>query len=158
MKEEAPEVKTRVAEAGDAETIAFILGEAFAEYEPLYTKEAYAATTPKRDAILNRVAEGQTWVALLDEKIVGAVSAVPRGADLYIRSMAVLPKARGNRIGERLLEEIEDFATRSGFERLTLSTTPFLQCAIRLYENFGFVRNGTDDLYGTPLVTMEKDL
>lgn len=153
-----PNIEIRAAEASDADTIARILAEAFAEYRPLYTAEAYAATTPKSDVILNRFREGQIWVALLDEQIVGTVSAVRRDADVHIRSMAVLPKARGNRIGERFLEYIENFAARSNFRRLTLSTTPFLQPAVRLYERFGFVRNGTDDLHGTPLITMEKNL
>jgi GNAT superfamily N-acetyltransferase len=153
-----PNIEIRTAEASDADTIALILAEAFAEYRPLYTAEAYAVTTPKSDVILNRFREGQIWVALLENEIVGTVSALRRGADVHIRSMAVLPKATGNRIGERFLEYIEKFVARSNFKRLTLSTTPFLQPAIRLYEGFGFVRNGIDDLHGTPLITMEKKL
>jgi hypothetical protein len=45
-----------------------------------------------------------------------------------------------------------------GYERLLLSTTPFLDRAIRLYEKFGFRRNGEPphDLFGTPLITMDK--
>jgi hypothetical protein len=41
-----------------------------------------------------------------------------------------------------------------------LSTTPFLNSAIRLYENFGFRRNEAEphDLFGTPMFTMEKIL
>ncbi len=39
-----------------------------------------------------------------------------------------------------------------------LSTTPFLHSAIRLYERFGYRRtdDGMNDLFGTPLFTMEK--
>jgi ribosomal protein S18 acetylase RimI-like enzyme len=74
--------------------------------------------------------------------------------------MAVLPTARGQRIGELLLLQIESYAGEQGHERLVLSTTPFLHRAIRLYENFGFRRNGEGphDLFGTPLFTMEKFL
>ena len=41
-----------------------------------------------------------------------------------------------------------------------LSTTPFLESAIRLYEKFGFQRtsDGPLDLFGTPLFTMQKSL
>jgi ribosomal protein S18 acetylase RimI-like enzyme len=44
------------------------------------------------------------------------------------------------------------------FRRLFLSTTPFLDRAISLYERFGFQRNeeGLRELFGTPLFTMEK--
>jgi len=41
---------------------------------------------------------------------------------------------------------------------MLLSTTPFLDDAIRLYQRFGFerIREGPHDLAGTPLFTMEK--
>ena len=72
--------------------------------------------------------------------------------------MAILPAARGNKIGEKLLTQIEKFAIANRYERLLLSTTPFLDRAIHLYEKFGFRRNGEPphDLFGTPLVTMAK--
>ena len=72
--------------------------------------------------------------------------------------MAVLPTARGQRIGELLLVHVEQFAVSKGFRRLFLSTTPFLDRALRLYEKFGFRRTdeGPNDLFGTPLFTMEK--
>jgi RimJ/RimL family protein N-acetyltransferase len=65
---------------------------------------------------------------------------------------------RGQRIGQRLLTQVEHYAFTKGYRRLFLSTTPFLNRAIRLYEGSGFVRNGVDDLHGTPLITMEKYL
>jgi ribosomal protein S18 acetylase RimI-like enzyme len=41
---------------------------------------------------------------------------------------------------------------------MLLSTAPFLDRAIRLYERFGFRRTneGPHDLFGTPLFSMEK--
>jgi GNAT superfamily N-acetyltransferase len=130
----------------------------FAEYEALYTAEGFAATTPNSDVIETRLAEGATWIAVFEEKIVGTVSVIPEGESLYIRSMAILPEARGAGIGEQLLTEIENFAVAGGYRRLLLSTTPFLYRAIRLYGKFGFVRSGVADLYGTPLLTMSKNL
>jgi ribosomal protein S18 acetylase RimI-like enzyme len=74
--------------------------------------------------------------------------------------MAVLPTARGQRIGESLLVHVGQFAVSKGFRRLFLSTTPFLDHALHLYEKFGFRRasEGLHDLFGTPLFTMEKRL
>ena len=74
--------------------------------------------------------------------------------------MAVLTAVRGHRIGETLLGEIETYARREDVQRLFLSTTPFLDRAIRLYDRIGFRRidAGRFDLFGTPLVTMEKIL
>ena len=66
--------------------------------------------------------------------------------------------ARGMRIGAALLSQVEQFALAGNFKRLVLSTTPFLDRAIQLYEHFGFRRTteGSNDLFGTPLFTMEK--
>lgn len=72
--------------------------------------------------------------------------------------MAILPEARGHRLGEHLLSEIEHYALAHGFQKLTLSTTPFLDRAIRLYDKFGFTPYGSDDLFGTPLITMAKEI
>jgi GNAT superfamily N-acetyltransferase len=104
--------------------------------------------------------EGPLWVAALADTIVGTVSALSKGDALYIRGMAVLPVARGQKIGELLLMQIESFAFAHGYKRLILSTTPFLTRAIRLYEQFGFRRSsdGPHDLFGTPLFTMTKRL
>ena len=150
----------RRAVAADAPAIAGVLAAAFAEYEALYTPEGLAATTPPADLIAARLEEGPIWVAVREEAIVGTVSAVRRGEALYVRSMAVLPAARGQRGGEALLREVEAFARANGATSLLLSTTPFLARAIRLYEQwgFGFTDAGPHDLHGTPLLTMVKPL
>jgi hypothetical protein len=56
------------------------------------------------------------------------------------------------------MNEVESFARQNGSGRMLLTTTPFLAAAIRLYERLGFMRvpNGTADLFGTPLIKMEK--
>ena len=150
----------RRATIADAPAIAGVLAAAFAEYEPLYTPEGLAATTPLAERIRARLDEGPIWVALHEEGIIGTVGAVRRGEALYVRSMAVLPAARGQHVGEALLREVEAFARTAGATSLLLSTTPFLARAIRLYEQWGFQYSdaGPHDLYGTPLLTMVKSL
>jgi ribosomal protein S18 acetylase RimI-like enzyme len=102
--------------------------------------------------------EGPVWIALRENMIVGTVAALDRGEDLYIRGMAVLPASRGAAIGERLLETVEHVAEANGHCRMVLSTTPYLDRAIRLYERYGFRRidEGPHDLFGTPLFSMAK--
>ena len=155
-----PSVRLRTSVPEDAPSIASVLHESFIEYQSLYTPEGFAATTPAGEQIRERIKEGPVWVALQNDAIVGTVSVVPKGEALYIRGMAILPSARGQRIGELLLSEIESFAVEQGLRRLFLSTTPFLGRAIRLYEHHGFTRSseGPDNLAGTPLFTMEKIL
>jgi GNAT superfamily N-acetyltransferase len=158
MPSNRPRIETRLAVPGDSTGIASTLQEAFAAYRPLYTAEAFAATTPTPEQIDARLNEGPVWVALRNKLIVGTVAAVPKGAGLYVRSMAVLPAAREKGTAGRLLKQVESFALAHGHKYLSLSTTPFLTDAIRLYEHSGFLRSdeGPHELFGTPLFTMVK--
>lgn len=153
-------IKITLATIKQASSIAITLREAFLEYEALYTLQAFAATTPTAEQIENRWSEGPVWVAMQDEKMIGTVAAVPKGESLYVRSMAIIQTARGQGVGKLLLEETERFARETSFRRMFLSTTPFLDRAIKLYEHFGFTRteDGPHELFGTPLFTMEKTL
>jgi len=58
------------------------------------------------------------------------------------------------------MEEVERFAETTAVDSLYLSTTPFLDATIRLYQGCGFrfTEEGPSDLFGTPLRTMEKKL
>jgi N-acetylglutamate synthase-like GNAT family acetyltransferase len=151
-------IQIRSAEIEDCATIADVLRESFAEFKPLYTEEGFAATAPGSEQIEARTREGPVWVALRDAVIVGTVSAVKKGESVYVRGMAVLPSARGSGAGTRLLEQVERWAAEGDISRIFLSTTPFLDSAIRLYEKSGFRRTveGPHDLFGTQLFTMEK--
>jgi ribosomal protein S18 acetylase RimI-like enzyme len=142
------------------EAVAAVLRDAFLEFKSLYTKAAYAETTPDPERLVHRLDEGPIWIARLRGKIIGTISAVEKPNGIYVRSTAVLPSARGNRIARMLLEEVESFAVSRRAERLFLSTTPFLHAAIHLYEDFGFRRTSESphDLFNTPLFTMEKKL
>jgi len=153
-------IRITLATIDQASSIAAILQEAFREYEALYTPEAFAVTTPTAKQIQDRWDEGPVWVALQNDVIVGTVAAVPKQGALYIRSMAITPAARGYGVGKSLLQEAERFARKNDLQRMFLSTTPFLDRAIKLYEGFGFkqIGAGPQELLGTPLFTMEKIL
>jgi len=142
----------------DALEIALLLHKAFVEYESLYTPGGFAATVLTPEQVVTRMREGPVWIVVHNGSVVATGAAVQKDAGLYIRGMAVAPEARGGRIGELLLHEVECFAKEARVQRLFLSTTPFLTRAIRLYEKWGFQRTteGPHDLFGTPLFTMEK--
>jgi GNAT superfamily N-acetyltransferase len=152
----SPEI--RLAETGDAAAISRVLFEAFVEFKRLYTEGGFAATALGAEQILIRMQEGPVWVAVRDGVALGTIAAMVKGESVYIRGMAVLPAARGLGAGAALLREVESWAIHEGYQRLFLSTTPFLDSAIRLYERFGFRRVDEEpqDLLGTPLFRMEK--
>ena len=161
QREEAPtEVQIRRARPDDATIVATVLHKSFVEFEALYTRQGFAATTPDARQVVDRMREGPVWLAFRNAEVLGTVAAVLEGQSAHIRGMAVLPAARRLKVGRRLLEHVECWAFQEGCNRLFLSTTPFLHAAIRLYEKFGFERidKGARDLFGTPLFTMEKAL
>jgi len=151
-------VRIRRAASDDATVVANILHASFAEYESLYTPPGFAATTPDAHQVLARMGEGPVWIAFRHSDVVGTVAAVVKDGSLYIRGMAVRPEARRLKVGALLLEQTERFAIEQSCSRLFLSTAPFLDAAIRLYEKSGFrrVQDGGQDLFGTPLFMMEK--
>ena len=65
---------------------------------------------------------------------------LPEPEWLYIRSMAVSPKAQGLGISHRLLDAVEEYAIENGFDRLFLYTTRFFDrcdralCEARFFE------------------------
>jgi GNAT superfamily N-acetyltransferase len=154
----AMQLEIRRAGPEDAPAIAAVLHESFIQFRALYTDGGFAATALGEVDVLARMQEGPVWMALREGVVLGTGAAVVKSESIYIRGMAVLPNARGSGIGKRLLQHIEAWAASEGYTRLFLSTTPFLNSAIRLYEEFGFRRTneGLDDLFGTPLFTMEK--
>lgn len=156
IEAQSPAIQIRLATVDDLPSLASLMYDSFVEYRSSYTDGGFAATTPTSDQLLQRLHEGPIWVATKDDALLGTVSVVARGEDLYIRGMAVLPQARGLGLGALLLKTAKDFALAHAHKRLTLSTTPFLDKAIRLYERYGFQRtaDGPHDLYGTPLFTM----
>jgi ribosomal protein S18 acetylase RimI-like enzyme len=152
------EIQIRMAQEDDCAAISDVLRRSFEEFKSLYTEEGLAATTPNPEQVSARLREGPVWVALSNAAVIGTVAAVLQGESAYVRGMAVLPSARGLGIGTRLLEELESWAVGNKVSRIVLSTTPFLDSAIRLYEKAGFRRaaEGPLDLSGTPLFRMEK--
>jgi len=153
-------VHIRRATERDASAIATVLHDAFAEVDRFYTRAGYTATTTPAEQIRTRLAEGPTWVAEDDGRVVGTMAAVKRESGVYVRSMGVAPAGRGKDAGRALMRQLELFAISTGAPRMYLSTTPFLFAAIRLYESLGFRRTGEppDELFGTPLFTMARPL
>ncbi len=144
------DVEIRIASPDESEKIAEVMRESFAEFESLYTPEAFAVTISDAEKIRKRFDEGAIWAALENETLVGTVSTVADKERLYIRSMAVLPSAQGSGIGRKLLEAVEHFAVEDGFKSLFLYTTSYSLSAISLYEQNGFERgeeSGADEFF-----------
>jgi ribosomal protein S18 acetylase RimI-like enzyme len=153
------QVFVRRAVEADAETISALLRESFAQFEPLYTPAAFAATVLPASGVLARLREGPIWVAERESLIVGTVGAILAGELATIRGMAAHPSSQGLGIGRRLLNEVQRFAAGQRVLVLDLYTTAFLHRAIRLYEAAGFGFTGEIvNPNGTELLRMTKML
>ena len=152
-------VEIRLAVPEDAAAISRVLLESFSTFRDDYTPEAFEIVTPSPETVLARFGSGAMWVAVSDCEIVGTASVLPEPEWLYIRSLGVVPTARGLGIAKKMLAAIEEYARAEGFDRLFLYTTYFSTGAIELYEKHGF-RRGRDttaeEWYGTPGVGMDK--
>ena len=160
MKPGPPQtLRVRRARPAEAACVSFLLRVAFAEVAQLYTPEALDATLPDADALRRRIDEGTpVWIALLDDQVVGTLSAFDGSEGLHLRSMAVHPGARGHGVARALLAAAEGFGRERGHTRVFLRTTPFLHAAIALYSRSGFTlcQGAERDFHGVPLFEMEK--
>ncbi len=152
-------LEIRLATPDDSAAIAEVLRDAFSVYKEHYTPEAFEVVTPDTDVIRDRFEEGPMWVAELDGEVVGTVSLTTDPEGLYVRSMAVSPKAQGRGIGHQLLDAVDEYAESTEFERIFLYTTYFVPGAKEMYTKHGYewVRDTTaDEWYGTPGLEMDK--
>jgi len=100
--------------------------------------------------VAKRAAEADVLVATADDRILGGVTYVPspgpmaelaRPGEAEIRMLAVSHEARGQGVGQALVQACIDRASAAGsITGLVLCTQPTMHTAHRLYERFGFTR------------------
>jgi ribosomal protein S18 acetylase RimI-like enzyme len=118
---------------------------------------------PALRMVESRDASAQVLVALLDDRVVGAVTVATRGGEwaeqavageAVIRMLVVDPDVRGAGAGEALVRACIDAATQDGCRLVRLSTQPGMAAAHRLYERLGFVRTPSYDWSPVPGVDL----
>ena len=99
--------------------------------------------------IINR--GGHIFFALKDNVVLGTVALMPTEDNriLELTKMAVLPKARGQKIGQKLMQYCIDFAKQQELYALMLYSNTILENAIYIYRKYGFkeVELETDSPY-----------
>jgi GNAT superfamily N-acetyltransferase len=160
-KASAPDIEIRLAGPGDEETISRLLLEAFEPFREKYTPGGFADTVATDDVIRERLATAKIWIAFDGDHAVGTVTALPEPERIYIRSMAVTPRAQGCGVGQQLLAALEKDAQERGFKKLYLYTTFVLPGAQPLYEKNGFRvtrETAPEEWHDMGGVEMEKEL
>jgi L-phenylalanine/L-methionine N-acetyltransferase len=95
---------------------------------------------------LKRHPDASVYVAEDDGAIVGRLSVArdPHGASRHVADLGLMVAASHRRrgVGRALLEQAVEWAREAGIRKLELHVFPWNEPAIRLYERFGFEREG----------------
>lgn len=101
------------------------------------------------------------WMAEQYGVPVGSVTVVRKSAEeAQLRLLIIDPSARGNHLGERLVDECIRFATQLGYAKLVLWTNDNLHAARRIYQKAGFrlVASEPHRSFGVDLVGQNWEL
>lgn len=132
----------RTAMLSDGEEVGRVIRAAFTPYVHALGREFPADESAQFAEELERfvaeVERGDVYVALDDERIVGAVRTKPQEKDLNIYQIAVDPARQGTGIGSWLLQRIDEVARARGLGGLSLETAEMAVANIRLYQRHGF--------------------
>ncbi|MBV9102136.1 MAG: GNAT family N-acetyltransferase [Candidatus Eremiobacteraeota bacterium] len=87
---------------------------------------------------------GAFWVALDGLEPIGCVALRPltavAGNACEVKRLYVRPSHRGRNVADALMDTLEDYARRIGYDAIYLDTYDDLAAAIRLYERRGYER------------------
>lgn len=90
-----------------------------------------------------RIAASAT-IATLDDEIVGYQISTRHRASGHLARLAVLPNRQGNRIGAMLVSDLLNKFVKRGIKSVTVNTQFSNISSQRLYQRYGFTRNGFD--------------
>ena len=81
-----------------------------------------------------------------DGEAIGMCKLVPQphrnAHTVYLGGVAVHPSYSGKGYGSKMMKDIIEYAGANGYKRIELSTAIHNEAAIRLYEKYGFKREG----------------
>jgi RimJ/RimL family protein N-acetyltransferase len=129
---------TRLAEAVSSEPEAWLIS-SNGEWRSVGDERRYLKA-------LRRYPHAAVFVAERDGAVVGRLSVArdqhPASAHVADLGLMVAQGARGQGIGTALLDAAVEWARGAGIRKLELHVFPWNEPAIRLYEKFGFEREG----------------
>jgi putative acetyltransferase len=141
--------------AAPTDDVRLLIGELDAELNSAYAPEQ------RHGLSIARVFQSNVmfFIARLDGLPVGCGGVAFDDGFAEVKRMYVRPRARGRRVGQAILNRLEDEARARGVTRLTLETGEAQQAAMRFYERAGFTRCGAFGAYATmPPLAIERSV
>ena len=142
-------MKVRPAEPGDAAALVELGSRVGREPEGwLITTDGWRGVGDERRYLraLKRHPDAAVFVAEDDGAIVARLSIArdPHSSSRHVADLGLMVAASHRRrgLGRALLEQAVEWAAAQGIEKLELHVFPWNEPAIRLYEGFGFEREG----------------
>ena len=143
------EVVVRPAQAADAAALVALAEAVGAEPEGWLISDSRWRSAGDERRYLRAVRkhpDAAVFVAELDGQVVGRLSVArdPHPASRHVADLGLMVarEARRRGVGWALLEEAARWAREVGVRKLELHVFPHNEPAIRLYERFGYVREG----------------
>ncbi len=135
-------ITIRPIKKSDNKNISQIIKSTLEEFDAAIEGTAY--TDKETDNMFSAYADDKSiyFVALLNDKVIAGCGINPlKGGDsniCEIQKMYMLPKARGKKIGLKLVLKCLDFAKSVKYKQCYLETFPNMTAAINLYKKNGF--------------------
>ncbi|MCK5637296.1 MAG: GNAT family N-acetyltransferase [Flavobacteriaceae bacterium] len=135
-------IEIRPIKQSDNKSISKIIKSALEEFNAAIEGTAY--TDKETDDMFNAYTDDKSiyYVALLNDEIIAGsgINYLKDGnSDICeLQKMYMSPKARGKKIGKRLIIKSLDFAKKAGYKQCYIETFPNMEAAIRLYKKNGF--------------------
>lgn len=161
-----PAVVIRRARRDEHDAIRALTDLAYAQYATIMTPSAWTGLRSAIQVALSADRGAEYIVAEREGVLIGSVMLFPPSAHAYgdnrprvrwpeIRALAVTPSARGSGVARLLVDECIGHAREMGAESIGLHTSRSMREAIRLYEQFGFVRDPQLDIHVDGSETIE---
>jgi putative acetyltransferase len=142
-------ITVRAAAPSDAGALVELAREVGGEEEGwILTTDAWRSVTEERRYLraVRRHPDAAVFVAEVDGRVVARLSLArdPHPASRHVADLGLMVAASHRRrgVGKRLLQEAVGWARSSGVVKLELHVFPWNEPALKLYESFGFEREG----------------
>ncbi|WP_159435990.1 GNAT family N-acetyltransferase [Microbulbifer donghaiensis] len=111
----------------------------------IYRHRLHGRRLPPMDAdYREEIASFPTWVAEIDDEIVGGITLVAERGYLTLANIAVSPEHQNIGLGKGLLAFAEAEAKRRGFSQMRLATHRLLSENVAFYQHLGWTECGRD--------------